>query len=142
MSGKLTAGNLISATVIGSRSERLTELFVGDYPFVRQQREELTRTLQQTEKDIDAVQKNIQYLDVGDDVVEDVQKAMSRAQLLAKQRLQKNIFTMKRERLLKQLKELPTLSGKMGFDEKGDRVGDFYRIYKVNNAGKFELQAR
>ena len=44
--------------------------------------------------------------------------------------------------LLKQLKELPTLSGKMGFDEKGDRVGDFYRIYKVNNAGKFELQAR
>ena len=30
----------------------------------------------------------------------------------------------------------------MGFDEKGDRVGDFYRIYKVNNAGKFELQAR
>ena len=43
---------------------------------------------------------------------------------------------------LKQLKELPTLSGKMGFDEKGDRVGDFYRIYKVNNAGKFELQAR
>ena len=38
----------------------------------------------------------------------------------------------------KQLKELPTLSGKMGFDEKGDRVGDFYRIYKVNNAGKFE----
>ena len=104
--GKLTAGNLISATVIGSRSERLTELFVGDYPFVRQQREELTRTLQQTEKDIDAVQKNIQYLDVGDDVVEDVQKAMNRAQLLAKQRLQKNIFTMKRERLLKQLKEL------------------------------------
>ena len=66
----------------------------------------MTRTLQQTEKDIDAVQKNIQYLDVGDDVVEDVQKAMNRAQLLAKQRLQKNIFTMKRERLLKQLKEL------------------------------------
>ena len=43
---------------------------------------------------------------------------------------------------LKQLKDLPTLSGKMGFDEKGDRVGDFYRIYKVDNAGKFELQAR
>ena len=52
------------------------------------------------------MEKNIRYLDIGDDVDEDVQKAMNRAQLLAKQRLQKNIFTMKRERLLKQLKEL------------------------------------
>ncbi len=104
--GKLSAGYLISATVIGSRSERLTELFVGDFPFVRQQREDLTRILQQTEKDIQAVEKNIQYLDVGDDVVEDVQKAMNRAQLLAKQRLQKNIFTIKCERLRKQLKDL------------------------------------
>lgn len=104
--GRLTAANVISATVIGSRSERLTELFVGEYPFVKQQREELTKTLQQTEKDIEAVEKNIRYLDIGDDVDEDVQKAMNRAQLLAKQRLQKNIFTMKRERLLKQLKEL------------------------------------
>ena len=40
------------------------------------------------------------------------------------------------------LQQAIDLSGKMGFDEKGDRVGDFYRIYKVNNAGKFELQAR
>ena len=32
-------------------------------------------------------------------------------------------------------------SGEIGFNSKGDRVGKFYRIYKVDNAGHFILQA-
>ena len=43
---------------------------------------------------------------------------------------------------LKELKDMPGLSGTLGFDAKGDRVGEFYRTYVVNNAGAFELQAR
>ena len=104
--GKIAAANLISANVIGSRSERLTELFVGEYPFVMQEREEHNRVLEQTEKELQEVEKNIRYLDKTDDPVEDVQKAMNHAQLLAKQRLQKNILTIKKEKILKQLKDL------------------------------------
>ena len=43
---------------------------------------------------------------------------------------------------LKQLKNLPGLSGSLGFDAKGDRVGEFYRTYTVNEKGVFVLQAR
>lgn len=43
---------------------------------------------------------------------------------------------------LKELKDMPGLSGSLGFDAKGDRVGEFYRTYIVNNAGAFELQPR
>ena len=43
---------------------------------------------------------------------------------------------------LKQLKDMPGLSGTLGFDAKGDRVGEFYRTYVVNDAGAFELQPR
>ena len=49
--GRLTAANVISATVIGSRSERLTELFVGEYPFVKQQREENEAYVKQLKED-------------------------------------------------------------------------------------------
>lgn len=38
------------------------------------------------------------------------------------------------------LKEFPGLTGQISFDEKGDRVGDLYRVYKVNADGKFVLQ--
>lgn len=38
------------------------------------------------------------------------------------------------------LKEYPGLSGPLGFDTKGDRVGDFYRTYTVNADGVFVLQ--
>ncbi len=38
------------------------------------------------------------------------------------------------------LKEYPGLSGPLGFDAKGDRVGDFYRTYTVNADGVFVLQ--
>lgn len=41
---------------------------------------------------------------------------------------------------LKQLKDLPALSGPVGFNEKGDRTGEFYRVYVVNNQGQFKLQ--
>ncbi len=41
---------------------------------------------------------------------------------------------------LKGMKDLPVLSGSLGFDAKGDRVGEFYRVYKVNKDGVFELQ--
>ena len=40
---------------------------------------------------------------------------------------------------LKQLKDMPGLTGKLGFDEKGDRVGEFYRSYMVDEQGKFVL---
>ena len=43
---------------------------------------------------------------------------------------------------LKELKDMPGLSGSLGFDAKGDRVGEFYRTYVVNDAGIFELQPR
>ena len=40
---------------------------------------------------------------------------------------------------LKQLKDMSGLTGKLGFDEKGDRVGEFYRSYMVDEQGKFLL---
>ncbi len=41
---------------------------------------------------------------------------------------------------LKNLKDMPGLSGTLGFNAKGDRVGEFYRVYSVNNKGDFVLQ--
>ncbi len=38
------------------------------------------------------------------------------------------------------LKNLSGLTGKISFDEKGDRIGDVYRIYEVNKDGQFILQ--
>lgn len=43
---------------------------------------------------------------------------------------------------LHNLKDLPALSGNVGFNAKGDRVGDFYRTYVVDGEGKFVLQPR
>ncbi len=43
---------------------------------------------------------------------------------------------------LKNLKDMPGLSGSLGFDAKGDRVGEFYRTYMVNNKGVFVLQPK
>jgi branched-chain amino acid transport system substrate-binding protein len=39
-----------------------------------------------------------------------------------------------------QLKDLPGLTGNISFDDKGDRVGDLYRVYRVDASGKFVLQ--
>lgn len=39
------------------------------------------------------------------------------------------------------LKDFPGLTGKLSFNEKGDRVGDVYLVYTVDAAGKFVLQA-
>lgn len=38
------------------------------------------------------------------------------------------------------LKDFSGLTGKISFNEKGDRVGDVYRVYKVNAEGEFILQ--
>ncbi len=38
------------------------------------------------------------------------------------------------------LKDFPGLTGKLSFNEKGDRVGDVYRVYKVDAEGSFILQ--
>jgi branched-chain amino acid transport system substrate-binding protein len=38
------------------------------------------------------------------------------------------------------LKDFPGLTGKISFDEKGDRVGEVYRVYKVDEQGQFILQ--
>jgi branched-chain amino acid transport system substrate-binding protein len=39
-----------------------------------------------------------------------------------------------------QLKEFPGFTGKIAFNEKGDRVGELYRVYKVDAGGNFVLQ--
>lgn len=38
------------------------------------------------------------------------------------------------------LKDFPGLTGTISFNKKGDRVGDVYRVYKVDAEGKFILQ--
>ena len=38
------------------------------------------------------------------------------------------------------LKDFPGLTGKISFNEKGDRVGEVYRVYKVDAQGQFILQ--
>jgi branched-chain amino acid transport system substrate-binding protein len=40
----------------------------------------------------------------------------------------------------KDLKDLPGLTGSLSFNEKGDRVGDLYRLYRVDENGNFVLQ--
>ncbi|NLX17679.1 MAG: branched-chain amino acid ABC transporter substrate-binding protein [Desulfobulbus sp.] len=42
--------------------------------------------------------------------------------------------------LKKSLKDFPGLTGKISFNDKGDRVGEVYRVYKVDNQGSFILQ--
>ena len=44
--------------------------------------------------------------------------------------------------LHKDLKDYEGLSGKISFNDKGDRVGDLYRLYKVDEKGSFVLQPR
>jgi len=38
------------------------------------------------------------------------------------------------------LQDFQGLTGTIAFDDKGDRVGELYRLYKVDNQGKFVLQ--
>lgn len=38
------------------------------------------------------------------------------------------------------LKDFPGYTGKISFNAKGDRVGELYRVYKVDKAGSFVLQ--
>ncbi|MDE5832409.1 MAG: branched-chain amino acid ABC transporter substrate-binding protein [Desulfovibrio sp.] len=40
---------------------------------------------------------------------------------------------------LKKQTATPSLSGPLGFNEKGDRIGDFYRVYTVDDQGRFSL---
>lgn len=35
------------------------------------------------------------------------------------------------------MKDYPGLTGKLSFNEKGDRVGDLYRVYKIDTVGQF-----
>ena len=37
------------------------------------------------------------------------------------------------------LREMPALTGKISFNAAGDRVGDVYRVYRVNDKGEFVL---
>lgn len=41
---------------------------------------------------------------------------------------------------LKKMKGVEGLSGKLGFDSRGDRIGEFYRTYIVDDKGAFILQ--
>jgi branched-chain amino acid transport system substrate-binding protein len=38
------------------------------------------------------------------------------------------------------LKDFPGLTGTISFNDKGDRVGEVYRVYRVDNQGAFVLQ--
>jgi branched-chain amino acid transport system substrate-binding protein len=42
--------------------------------------------------------------------------------------------------LHKKLRNYPGLTGTISFDDKGDRVGEVYRVYRVNAKGQFILQ--
>jgi len=42
--------------------------------------------------------------------------------------------------LHKDVKEFPGLTGKISFNDKGDRVGEVYKVYQVNPEGQFILQ--
>lgn len=53
-----------------------------------------------------------------------------------------NIEPEKIAAFLKQDQSLPALSGPLGFNAKGDRIGDFYRVYVVNSQGGFDLQPK
>ena len=44
------------------------------------------------------------------------------------------------EYLHNQMKDFPGLTGKLSFNAKGDRVGEVYKVYKVNAQGVFILQ--
>jgi len=38
------------------------------------------------------------------------------------------------------LKDFPGYTGKIAFNAKGDRIGELYRVYKVDANGNFVLQ--
>jgi branched-chain amino acid transport system substrate-binding protein len=40
------------------------------------------------------------------------------------------------------LKDMPGLTGKISFDNQGDRIGDLYRLYQVDANGAFILQPK
>ena len=42
--------------------------------------------------------------------------------------------------LHKDLKDFSGLTGKISFNEKGDRVGEVYRVYQIDKDGNFILQ--
>jgi branched-chain amino acid transport system substrate-binding protein len=42
-----------------------------------------------------------------------------------------------RDYLVNGMKEYPGLTGKLSFNQKGDRIGDLYRVYKIDAAGQF-----
>ncbi len=42
--------------------------------------------------------------------------------------------------LHKEVKDFPGLTGKISFNDKGDRVGEVYKVYQVNPEGQFVLQ--
>jgi branched-chain amino acid transport system substrate-binding protein len=42
--------------------------------------------------------------------------------------------------LKKDLKDFPGLTGKISFNEKGDRVGEVYQVYQVDAGGNFVLK--
>lgn len=41
-----------------------------------------------------------------------------------------------------ELKDFDSLTGKISFDDKGDRIGDLYRLYEVDDKGRFVLQPK
>jgi branched-chain amino acid transport system substrate-binding protein len=44
------------------------------------------------------------------------------------------------EALRSKVKDFPGLTGKISFDDKGDRVGEVHRVYRVDASGAFVLR--
>ncbi len=54
--------------------------------------------------------------------------------------LERAAYRPLREYLVGGLKDFPGYTGKIGFNAKGDRVGELYRVYAVDAGGRFVLQ--
>ncbi len=56
------------------------------------------------------------------------------------QALRENEFKNALQAVASTDKDFDGLTGKISFDAKGDRVGDLYRLYEVNEKGEFILK--
>ncbi len=98
--GKLVAGHLIQADIIGCRAERLTTLVVGELPYVQKRKEEIASELERIGKEAADIERTVNYLEKQNaDDTELVQKA-------ADYRLRKSVLGMQAAHLRKQREEL------------------------------------
>lgn len=100
--GKLIAGRLINADIIGCRAERLTTLVVGELPYVQKQKEEIAVALEQIEQEMAEIERTLSFVEKRD--IDDVDPKL--AQKAADYRLRKSVLGMQTSHLKKQLEDL------------------------------------